>query len=44
MKAILYTRWGPPDVLEFHDIEKPVLAPNGRIVVIGGSFTLRLAV
>src|SRR6476469_416553 len=28
MTAILYTRWGPPDVLELHDTEKPAPGPD----------------
>ena len=32
MKAIIHTRFGPPDVLELRDVEKPVPAP-GEVLV-----------
>jgi NADPH:quinone reductase-like Zn-dependent oxidoreductase len=32
MKAIVHTRFGPPDVLELRDIEKPVPAPDEVLV------------
>ena len=37
MKAIVYTRWGPPDVLELHDKEKPVPAPNQILLKVHAS-------
>lgn len=32
MKAAVYTRYGPPDVLQIRDVEKPV--PNDNEVLI----------
>lgn len=37
MKAIVYTRWGPPDVLELHDTEKPTPASNQVLVKVHAS-------
>ena len=34
MKAIVYTRWGPPEVLELHDREKPSPGPDDVLVRI----------
>jgi len=32
MKAIVYRRYGPPDVLELEDVDKPVVAANDVII------------
>jgi len=37
MKAIVYTRWGAPDVLELHEREKPVPAPNQILLKVHAS-------
>lgn len=37
MKAILYTRWGPPDVLQLHEKEKPIPAPDQVLLKVHAS-------
>ncbi len=37
MKAIVYTRWGPPDVLQLLDRPKPTPAPNQVLVRVCAS-------
>src|SRR6187549_1204203 len=37
MKAILYTRWGPPEVLELHDREQPTPGPNQVLLKVYAS-------
>ena len=34
MKAIVYTKYGPPDVLEFKDVEKPTLLDDEVLVEV----------
>lgn len=34
MKAIVYTKYGPPDVLEFKDVTKPILKDNEVLVSV----------
>jgi hypothetical protein len=34
VKAIVYERYGPPDVLELKDIDKPAVADDGVLVRI----------
>ncbi len=34
MKAILYTKYGPPDVLHLEDVKKPVLVEEKVLVKV----------
>jgi NADPH:quinone reductase-like Zn-dependent oxidoreductase len=34
MKAAVYTRYGPPDVLQIKDVEKPIPADNEVLIVV----------
>src|SRR5437016_7173080 len=37
MKAIVYDRYGPPDVLEPREVEKPELADDGVLVRVSAA-------
>ena len=34
MKAIVHSRYGPPDVLELNDIDKPVVNDDAMLVLV----------